>query len=267
MTFSTKEPAELAMNALAEVSRSPIVALVCCGEAYRVAEADENGVFVILPTETILDTTWTASSGGVTQLDIVNAYSIGFCYNSTYSNTQSIRVPHGTSDLRPFLDDAMTKAHDTECWRACDDAGPTFVDAISHGDDVCPWSDELPIPEVYSERGERPVIVVRKQDDNITNVIVEQGEVHVLIVDGDGKLISRCSPDQAAGQTIPAFGSAINAFAAEDLLHDIHDEIKVFDEVCSETQDTDTGVVWEMFNSMRTRILATVGEPPKRLPF
>lgn len=93
------------------------------------------------------------NSRGIERTDFRNGYSVACGYSTTYVREEEILVPHGETDLSPHLAQAIERANKQECWRACGDVGPTFVEAISHGCDICPWTDGLAVPERLSEAG------------------------------------------------------------------------------------------------------------------
>lgn len=79
-------------------------------------------------------------------------YTVQCGYNTAYGNTAVVEA----ADPAAASEAAIAAVNDCSAWRAHDDVGPTYVDAIAEGDDVDPWLDgarsQLPIPARYTER-------------------------------------------------------------------------------------------------------------------
>lgn len=92
--------------------------------------------------------------------------------------------------LTEALQKAIANANEGDGWKASDDCGPTFVDAVAEGDDVDPWRgfvSALPVPERFTERGEPPCVTVTVTVSGgvVQDVAIEGGKVRVLVRDYD----------------------------------------------------------------------------------
>lgn len=260
MFYRTRDAAEAAMAAWAETSEAPALALVEGNGSYHVIEADEDGVFIVHPDETVVDTQWTTRSGGLAALQVMNAYSVACAYHATYTDRQVIRVPHGTVDLKAALAEAIERADENACWRACDDAGPTFIEALSHGEGICPWSDGLPIPEDLSEEGPSPIVVIRTVDGRYADVAVLRGAAHVIVTDQDLELFDRSQADTILAEFGPQLKDAARRIRAVDLLERMRTRIDDVEEECALAQKTETDVAWILLNDFRDEIAAILGD-------
>ena len=191
----------------------------------------------------------------------MNAYSVACAYHATYTNCQEIRVPHGTIDLKAGLAEAIERADEEDCWRACDDAGPTFIEALSHGEAICPWSDGLPIPEDLSEEGPRPIVVIPTiEGRRYADVAVIRGAAHVIVTDQDLESFDRSQADTILADYGPQLKDAARRFRAVDLLERMRTRIDDFEQDCALAQKTDTEIAWILLNDFRDEIAAVFGD-------
>ncbi|MCU1483116.1 MAG: hypothetical protein JWQ19_3902 [Subtercola sp.] len=60
-------------------------------------------------------------------------------------------------DLETALAQAVADANLSSAWSACDDFGPTFIEAVAEGEDVELWAiafdQQLPVPDRFTEQG------------------------------------------------------------------------------------------------------------------
>lgn len=193
MDFVCDSKARVAMAAWAETTTAPALALVNDPgrRILRILEADLDGTLVVRHQEKLIDTIWTPHSKGITGLTLVNAYSVVCCHPLYQVRDDTILVPHGTTDLKVALDQAMADANDCSDWKTADDGGETFIDAISEGRDVDPWRNDVPVPDEMSEDGPLPIVLVRMAGGRIDNVHLVRGHAHVVVVNRDGEGLDR----------------------------------------------------------------------------
>ncbi|MDH3664565.1 MAG: hypothetical protein OEU92_31885, partial [Alphaproteobacteria bacterium] len=118
-------------------------------------------------------------------------YSVSFGSALWQMHQTSIEVPHGATDLAAALEEAMAAANDTSEWKAADDCGPTFVDALAEGAD--PWRNDARdhIPEALTEEGPKPIVLIRMAGGRIDDVKLVRGEADVVAVNRDGEALDR----------------------------------------------------------------------------
>ena len=100
---------------------------------------------------------------------------------------------------------AIEAANESDGWKSLDHCGPTFVDALSPGQDADPWMNSgsvAPVPDVFTEAGEAPTIVVAVADGAVrdTRIVGSGAPLRLIVLD---------APDGAAVRTaIAALGRA-----------------------------------------------------------
>ncbi len=192
--FAARQTAEASMAAWAETTDAPALALAedQRDNTFRVFESYEDGTVVLRRPEILIDMVWTPHSAGITKLKPVNAYSVGYCYPLYQAYEKTMYVPHGMADLTGILHDGIAEVNDEPAgWRTTSDPGKTFVDAISEGDEVCPWRDGLPVPEEVAHAEPLPIVLIRMAGGRIDDVSLVRGHAHVVVTNRDGEGLDR----------------------------------------------------------------------------
>lgn len=82
-------------------------------------------------------------------------FTVQLAYAAYYSTTVTVEA----DDLEQALGLAVESANVSDAWSSSDYSGPTFVEAVAHGEDVDLWVDDavvqLPVPERFTETGVR----------------------------------------------------------------------------------------------------------------
>ena len=124
----------------------------------------------------------------------MKTWTVQCTFAAYYANTVVVQAP----TLDEALEKAIAEANSDLGWRALDDCGPTFVDAVAEGDVWDPWDglqSSLPIPARFTERGEPPVVTVIVQFGTVQSVRTEHGPVRVEVRDYD---VDGADPDDPA---------------------------------------------------------------------
>ena len=111
-------------------------------------------------------------------------WTVQCTYAAYYANTVVVEA----ESLEEACERAIADANDDPGWKALDDCGPTFVDAIAKGDVADPWTDfrsSLPVPSRYGERGTPPLVTVIVSGGVVQHVAIEGGKVRVQVRDYD----------------------------------------------------------------------------------
>ena len=195
MTYQRRDVAEAAMHAWAETTEAPALALVQNRQeqTFEILEADNDGMLVLRRQQALIESIWTRHGAGIERLTLMNAYSVACCYGEIRLHEQTILVEHETTDLTSALEGAIADAHDIADWRATDSTTRTFVDAITEGRDADPWGrrNRVPVPEDVSEEGPAPIVLIRVAGGRIDDVVLVQGQAHVVAVNRDGEGLDR----------------------------------------------------------------------------
>lgn len=127
-------------------------------------------------------------------------YTVQCGYAAYYTNTVTVEA----DSLAEAMEKAVAKADQSPSWSSTDYSGPTFVEAVSEGDDVDLWMNEcvqhLPVPSRFTEDRGGPRILVTVSGGVVQHVEIKDATALVEVHDYDTKGTSeagdiQCDPD------------------------------------------------------------------------